>query len=494
MKMDYQLKKVNRKKHRNVKHRRLIWLAAAFMLLAGSVTGAVVLSREKEEIIPREDRSGMLADRPAEELASITVDRRNEEAWTLVRTENGSLMPKDGSEWTATEQQAEMLREAITKLRYEEILTEDPSAWQGTPEAFGLAEPLVTVTGRYTDGTAMTVHIGNDIGVEEAWHYMAVEGDDRLFAVSAGIVEDLDIEYALLHPVPKPEIYAALLDRITVTAADGKILAEWALQGKITDRDAGSNWMMTAPYRCPADEEAVSKLKKNAENLRLGVYTAAATEEELERTGLAEPGKTLTFHMAAGSTGTVSGSGIYDITDHSESTVILQIGNSPDDLADYVRYGEEIFTVTHLTLAAFLDPDPLSTAARYPVLTPLASLDSLTLEEAGGIKEYVLKEKEKAEKDAETGYECLLNGQEIPYTAFEAAYERLLTVTYSGILPQHAVWQEPYKKYTFRTLSGGTHTVALSDWDGIHDAVTVDGSTVFYLIKGGMTELPGPGQ
>ena len=26
--------------------------------------------------------------------------------------------------------------------------------------------------------------------------------------------------------------------------------------------------------------------------------------------------------------------------------------------------------------------------------------------------------------------------------------------------------------------------------DGEHDAVTVDGSTLFYLIKGGMTDLP----
>ena len=50
--------------------------------------------------------------------------------------------------------------------------------------------------------------------------------------------------------------------------------------------------------------------------------------------------------------------------------------------------------------------------------------------------------------------------------------------------------KEPYKKYTFRTLSGGTHTVFLRSWDDMHDAVTVDGSTLFYLIIGGMTDLP----
>ena len=492
--MKYELKKVERKQHRDVKPRRLVWLAAAFLLLACSVTAAVLLSRRTEEIIPREDHTGMLADRRTEELVSVTVDRRNEDAWTLVRTENGSLMPEDGSEWTVTEQQADRLQEAVTKLRYEEILTEDPADWAETPEAFGLAEPLVTVTARYMDGTSLTVRIGNDVGLEEAWHYMAAEGDGRLYAVSAGIVEDLDIEYALLHPVPRPEIYAALLDRITVTDADGSIAAEWILQGQITDRDAGSNWILTVPYRCPADEESVQKLKKSAENLRLGAYTAPATEEELDKTGLTIPRRTVAFHMAAGSTGTVGESGVYDITDHGESTVTLQIGSQPDEMAVYVRFGEEIFTVSHFTLSAFSDPDPLGTAARYPVLTPLLSLESLTVEEAGKVLQYALKEKEKTEEEAETEYECRLNGEEISYEAFAAAYERLLTVTYSGMLPKDAVWQDPYKKYTFRTLSGGTHTVTLSEWDGVHDAVTVDGSTIFYLIKGGMTDLPGPGQ
>ena len=171
------MQKVERKQHRERKHRRLVWLAAAFVLLAGSVTAAALLSRETEKTVPREDHTGMLVDRAAGELVSVTVNRRGEEAWTLIRTENGALMPEDGSEWTATEQQADMLQEAMTKLRYEEVLTEDPSDWRDTPEAFGLADPLVTVTGRFTDGTSVTVHIGNDIGVEESWHYMAADGD-----------------------------------------------------------------------------------------------------------------------------------------------------------------------------------------------------------------------------------------------------------------------------------------------------------------------------
>ena len=482
------MQKVERKKHREGGNRRILWLAAAIALLAASTTAAVLLSRKQEPVSVYEDHSGLLTDRLPEELVSVTVKRRNKEAWTLVRAEDGWTTEEGG--WKVEEKQGVLLEETVTQLRYEEILTEDPAEYRDNPEDFGLADPLVTVTGQFTDGTRTTVRIGNDTGLEEGWLYMTVEGDDRLYAVSRGIAENLDMEYELLHPVPKPEIRAALLDRITVE--DGtKTIAEWALQGKITDSDAGTNWAVTVPFFCPADEESIQNMKKSAENLRLGVYTAPVTEENLERYGLKEPRRILVFHMAAGSTGTVGETGVYDVTDHEEKTVFLQVGDARDELADYVRFGDEIFTVSHFTLSAFSEPNPVGTAARYPVLTPLGSLESVTVEENGEIREYVLQEKKQEEEtEGAASRECRMNGEEIPYESFEAAYNRLLTVTFSGTLPAGAEWKEPYKKYTFRTLSGRTHTVFLSEWDGMHDAVTVDGSTLFYLIRGGMTELP----
>ena len=85
---------------------------------------------------------------------------------------------------------------------------------------------------------------------------------------------------------------------------------------------------------------------------------------------------------------------------------------------------------------------------------------------------------------------CMRNGEEIPYETFAAAYERMLTVTVSGKLPAGYAPEEAHTKYTFRTVSGGTHTVELCDFDGRHDAVTMDSHTMFYLIKHGMTDLP----
>ena len=34
------------------------------------------------------------------------------------------------------------------------------------------------------------------------------------------------------------------------------------------------------------------------------------------------------------------------------------------------------------------------------------------------------------------------------------------------------------------------HTLELSEFDALHDAVTLDGCTLFYLIREGIPELP----
>ena len=129
---------------------------------------------------------------------------------------------------------------------------------------------------------------------------------------------------------------------------------------------------------------------------------------------------------------------------------------------------------------------PAETAARYIAPAPLNSLESMTIEKDGDTAAYTLERTGETDPDtAEEKIICRMNGEEISYDAFAAAYERLLTVTVSGQLPDGAVWKEAHTKYTFRTVSGGTYTVAFSAWDGMHDAVTLNGETLFYLIERG---------
>ena len=412
-----------------------------------------------------------------------------------MRQEDNSLLITEGEEsWQADETLAGQLMDAAVNLTYEDILTSDRREWEPEKHEFGLEDPRITAVIRFTDGSEVTARIGDSADPDNgAVYYMTVEGDDRLYAVSAGTAEELGVERQLLRAVPRLTIHGVLLDRIAVTRANGEAMAAWELRGKVTDRDAAENWMVTAPFVYPADYDAIENLKESAENLRLGAFVRKAEGADDAEYGFGD-GTTLTLHMAAGSTGTVGDSGVYDVTDWEERTVTLTVGRAKTEMADYVLYDGNIYSISRFSLDALTGTDVLSTAARYPAATPLSALESLLVERSGEESvQYVLtgSEGEPAEAGGDgTARRCLRNGGEIAWETFEAAYERLLTVTVSGRLPEGYAPGEAHTKYTFRTVSGGTHTVELSDYDGLHDAVTMDGETMFYLIRGGMTGLP----
>ncbi len=496
------MQKVERQKHKDRGRKRLIGLLLCAAALIGGVTAGILLSNKakEEETVTHQHITGAITQKSAEELVSLTVSRRGKDSWTAVREADGSmrLQPEDESmpvTWLVDDSIAGRLTDAAVNLTYDDVFTENRSDWEPDAEDFGLKDPLVTAVFRYTDGTEVTVHFGDSADPDDnAYYYMTVDGNDRLFAVAAGTLEDLNTEKELLHPVRVLEIRGALLDRVTVRNGDGTVRTEWALQGQVSDRDAAENWMLTVPFVYPADYDAMKNLRDSAENLALGVYVGEAEEEALKQCGLDSPTAVIELHMAEGSTGTVSDQGVYDVVDWEERTETLTVGNPKSEMVAYVRFGDEIYTISHFSLNVFTETNPLSTVARYTVATPLNSLESVAVEKAEATDEYRIEKIEVTQNTEQTEetpqYRCLKNGEVVSYDAFSAAWERLLTVTVSGRLPKDWELKEAHTKYTLRTVSGGTHTIELSDYDGVHDAVTLDGHTLFYLIKGGMTELP----
>ena len=502
-KAENQMQTVERKKHRDRRHRRLAGVVICAFVLAGCAIASVLLTKKADEK-PEPGRrpvTGAIVQRNPDELESMTITQRGKEAWTAVRLEDGTLgLEKDGASPAPVDSSVgEMLLDTAVNLTYEDVFTENRSDWEPETADFGLADPLVTAVFRYTDETETTIRIGNSADPEDnACYYMTVDGDGRLYAVSSGTVRDLCTEKAVLYPVPELQIHSVLLDRITVRNGDGSIRTEWMLKGAVTDRDAAENWIVSAPFTYPADYDAMKNLRDNAEQLRLGTYVGPATEENLEQYGLKEPTAVLEMHMAEGSTGTVGAEGVYDVSDWEERTRTLTLGMPRSEMADYLLYGNAIYTISHFSISTFTETEALDTAARYPAVTPLNSLESLTVESEGeGTVRYGLVRIDQEQGTGTTSRDqteqtvrCMRNGEEIPYETFSAAYERLLTVTVSGKLPEAFEAKDPHTKYTFRTVSGGMHTVELCGYDGVHDAVVMDGNAMFYLIRGGMTELP----
>ena len=477
--------------------RRLAAACLGILLLAGGAA-AWLLGREQAPVPARQETGGTLQAREKGSITRMTIRVRGREPWTAVRDSAGRLVMADGGGWALDETLAERIENALENLVYEDILAEDPEMYRDRLAEFGLADPALTAEAEYDDGEKITVLIGDPSGLEDAdYRFMLVEGDGRLYAAAGSLAEDLTVEKELLHPVPQPEIQTARLDRISVLDGAGNIRAEWTLRGDIADADAAENWTVRGEgIRYPADQDRISSLKKNVGNLRLGLYVAEAGEDgALAARGLENPDLFLEIHMAAGATGLVDGSGAYDVTERAEETLRFAVGNSRNEMTDYVLYDDVIYTVNHFILAAVTETDPLSTACRYPFSVAAEALSALTVERADGSRtEYVLTRtsvpSEDGEAPDETLITCRKNGEAYPWETFLAAYERMRVTTVSGRLPADWEKQESETVYTFRTVSGKTHTLELSPFDDLHDAVTADGETLFYLIRGGLGQDP----
>ncbi len=491
-----------------------IWVLLALLMAAGG--GLLYLSgRETPSEIRREDTRGSLVNREAGEVQWLSIQARGQEAWTAERDGDGDLRMQAEGSWILDETLGEAIQDALANLVYEDVLTEDASGLTDRLAEFGLEDPALTARVRYADGGELVFRIGDPVaGAEDDLRYMTVEGDPRLYAAAGSLLEDLGMERSVLRAVEQPEIQISRLDRITVRNAAGETTAEWALAGNITDADAAENWQVRVPAVYPADQDRMTSLRKNAGNLRLGIFVAEAAEESLREYGLDMPAWEIELHLAAGTTGQITGDGAYDVRDWEEETFLFRIGSARNELTDYCLYNHAVYTMNHFTSAALTETDPADTMAKYPVIVSADSLAGLEIIRKGGEPvryeltyeakpagpsegEKVQKEQEREDPDPENREEttetvatCRKNGAEISYEAFRAVYERWRVAEVNGRLPRDWETGEPEIRYVFRTRSGQTHTLELSDFDGLQDAVTLDGSAVFYLAKGALGEMP----
>ena len=493
------LLKVEKKKRRERPWRRWAVLAAAALLVAALLI-ALHAVRERQaaddaaeiEAAARPDERVTLSDRSEDEVVSVTVTLRGGTGWTMARDGAGWTVTSGGETFPADAAVARAVFYAGGFVEAQEKLADDFESLGETEAAFGLDPARAEVSVAYADGGVFSFRFGDRFADEDAkFYFMRVQGDPALYTLDAGTAEDLALEPALLRELAQPGLYAARIDRIMVETAAG--IRAWELDGEITDADAADRWLLTQPLRYPAEGEAVSKLKQNLTNIRMGGYVAEATAENRAAYGIDAPTAVMTVHMGAGTTLVTEADGAVREQDWPEETVTLTVGQPKNDMVDYVCWRDSICTVSHFLVRAVTETDPAATLTRYPVRVSLSNLRALTVARDGETRRYELtRAASQGEEAAEPA--VTLDGAPYEYAAFESRYNRLLLATVSGRLPDGwaGTEAEAHTRLTFETETGVTHTVALSGFDALHDAVWVDGAAVFYLVKGGLA-LDGDG-
>lgn len=494
--------KVTRRQRKDRPWLRWAVLALAVLALAGSLIATRLLNTRKPvTALPVEVTDTTIARHAPDEVTTIALSMRSGDGWTVTQDADGILWAEGEDRFAVDTTTAAVLLDAACVVKFTDVLSDDPAEYADRMADFGLDQPRAVVTVHYADDASVTMRIGERAGSDETpFYYMTVDGDDRLMTLDVGTKDDLVIERALLHPVAQPVLHKARMDRITITTPEAEYA--WALNAAITDGDAADRWMLTSPTTYPADGAAMENLRANLVNLRMGSYVAAASPETLADFGFDAPRMVLTVHQAAGSLGMTGITGAYNVVDWPEDEVTLTVGAAASDVLDYVLFDGSIYTTSHFLLDVFMKLQPAVTLTRYPVLTSLGNLASLTVTKDGAAVTYAVTRAERVAPNNELVYDedgqpevdvtVTCDGEPMAWSAFEAAYNDLLLVTVSGTLPSGWTPSEPvHTAYRFETVTGVTHTLELARFDALHDAVLVDGCAMFYLVKGGIGIVPG---
>lgn len=476
---------------------RLLLLLSAALVLTALALLLLHLSKEPHAAAPQPASTARtLFSHAPEDVKAITVQRPNEAPWAVTEDEASRLFVLTGEDsYTLSEQETAKLRDAAHDMTCEAVLAQNRAEYAGHLADFGLDAPGRVASITFSDGSTVTLRVGSATAHNAAWYYTTIDGDDCLYALGTGFVDALFVSRESLVDVVQPVLHRARIDRITLTRGDGSIQAEWTLQGSIEAGDASDRWRITQPFAYPADAQSMSSILTNAANLRLGAYVAPATPDNLTRYGFDTPRMTIEIHMAPGTIGTTDMDGAFTAEDWPESTCTFVIGGQRSDMVDYVLHENSIYVSSHFTMGVFLSVDPRSSMSRYPVLTALGNLAQLTIDAPEGSTAYVLTRTERIAENNDLVYDAdgrivydmsvTRNGEACSFEAFEAAYDRLITVSVSGVLPEDSVVDEaPHTVYTFTDVDGTVHTVALHTCGVLHDAVSVDGHLAFYLVKG----------
>lgn len=452
---------------------------------AGAEQTAVPLRKDDTHTATEETGGEDGAESAGLRLAAIAVTLPDGTAWIAEQTEPGVLMVHaDGSVYPMRDTLARSMIWDAGTVTARTVLSGNTNTLPEPLSAYGLDPARMTVVFTYSDGSERRLLIGNRNGdLEESFYYMMVGGDPRLFALDAATAEDFAYEAPVLRAFGQPVLHAARIDRVEVWDGDG--LRAWKLDADIGDPDAADRWTLTEPFRYACDGDMILNLRRNIAAISLASLVGDATPEARRMYGFDSPAARITVHQAAGTILGVGDRGAVEEQEWEEDTFELLVGGMQSEMMDYVLWAGSIWTIPHFRLAGILSLTPDQSLTRYPVLTGLNNLQRMTLETADGerhawtVTRTVSAEGEQISVD--------LDGEPIDWKVFEANYNRLLMATVSGRLP--AGWtpsEDPHTIFTFETETGARHSIALSAYTALQDAVTVDGETVFYLAKGGL--------
>ena len=419
-------------------------------------------------------------DREQEQLVSITITPSSGESYSL-DYQDDTLVLREDPEYSLRSSVIEPLLSCAISVVPQETLLDTASQAVNLDE-YGLSPARASGVFTYSDGTQLTLSVGDQLPVENTEYYFTVSGDSNIYAVSSDIYDTLTTEFYELHPVNNPSIQSDLIDRITISG-DLEFSAYYSESG----------WMMDSPYCYPLASDKMDTFLTNLDSLRFSTWVDDAANVSMADYGLEAPRRTLTLDFAPSTLTVPDEAGTEYTYDIPASQITIAMGDFKSDMIFYVLYGKEVMTATTFTFGFIENFSIEKMLLQNPVNFASNNLSRVVLERGGVTADYSVKlvERIQANNDFETDeYGNILydvtafrNGSQVDSTTFLRWYQALTGLLPAGRLPDG--WtpdSEAQARIVIVNAAGDlTREIIFYPYNQVYQAVSVDGVCLYYF-------------
>ncbi len=330
-----------RKKKQIQKRRWLTLISALVALLAVSAVLFFVLRPNTPETNTVGEKSDLtLLDHDEETIGNITVYPSRTESYTLVRTSDGIIL-EGRPEYPLRDDFVRVLFYYAGHLTADDFVTEVDSA---RLEDYGLQPGVCRVHVTLVSGEEYDITLGNTAPMDEIRYYACVSGKPSIYSVTTDVMDALNLQFNMLHPVQRLSVSADLIDSVTCSEGGD----EPYFSAERTD----TGWSLTAPFRYPLSTEKMEKLLSGLENLRFSTWVGEDTALNRHRYGFEAPGMILSLDFAPSVLTVPDKEGNEHTYDLPASNITIRNGGRYSDTASYYLCNGEIMTGTVVTFSA----------------------------------------------------------------------------------------------------------------------------------------------
>ena len=438
------------------------------------------------------------------EKAELTLVKNSEDQWC---NESNQVVPLNS---TYTDKMASVL-ESVTTTK---IVSENATDLSD----YGLDEPNLTVVVTKTDGSKLTILVGDESPLGDSY-YLSLDGHSKVYLTGSTLVSAYDYtEVDLTEVALAPSISAENITHLLVEDTDKGVL-EITYDEKNTYDTSGSG---VAPYVLNQGYDQPMSGDSTNISTYLGNFTSlsyeqciAYTSDDLSQYGLDVPKTTVSIdyyedaevededdNSSTDNTtteGTTTDDTTEDSTTEQTQTVrnnynyTLQIGNLDEEQSVYYvkdASSDSVYTMSQSTVEAMLTYNRFDLINKYAQLIAVDSITEVQVSYDGethslSVDHTTTTNEDGEEEDTDVFY---LDKEEYEESAARTLYQSLIVAMYEAEIPEgYTDADQPIvATFTFlRTAESGKEdvTVEYREYDDSFYTVTVNGVEKFLVDK-----------